>query len=287
MSAETVVCSCTCGEPFDEPAALGEHVATECDGDPIFETDERTTMSDSESDDTEVSILDYAQLASHEYAANVKANGSGEQTVVVDIFEGEVNSIGPDASDIGDDEKQTLLSEMVASVPDTFEQPMTFIRNDHQITGGGSNGSTGGSDGSSDDDDSFDGEIFEEIDADDADEKIDAVDDWLSNYSNVKSDMIDGGWHLEYGKITNPDDGSTEEGVYVDIAPFYCGTDIWDSDSSSYADDDAQDTFKAHREEMTGENGVLREDAVEAVVDDSGDWNEWYNYVPAENVDDL
>lgn len=284
-SEASVPCVCDCGQTFDSPAEAAKHHFHECDGSLITDDEKArqlTTMTD------EISVHDYAQIGSHQYSANVETD-DGDTTVTANLFSGSVEAIGPN-DDLTDEQTQQLLSILVSEVPATFENPVVTIRNDHQISGGGgvANGQGGG--GGSGGDDSFDGDIVSDPDEDTLDGDVELLEEkvgqWLSNYASVKSSMIDGAWDLEVATITNPDDGSSEQGVYIDVAPWYAGSDVWDNSDRAFKDDDAKESFGDHREAM---RGIFSDDdsPVKGVVDDSGEYNEWYNYVPVEDVEDL
>ena len=289
------VAACTCGEQFHDHAEAGNHDAQQCDGTLVFAAEEieevadskAVTMSDS---DSEFNVVDYAQIGSYEYTANVQNGTDDLRTVYVNLFEGEVRPVGPNTKDISSDHKRELITNMVENVPQTFDQPITLIRNDHQVTGVGGGGG-GGNGSSSGDDDSggFDGDVISDpgehdYDAEEAEEN---VDQWLSNYANVKGSMLEDAWSLEFAEITDPDSGESELGVHIDVAPWYAGPDIWDSSDREWADDDASETFGDHREAM---RNIFTDDdsPVEGVAEDNGgDYADWYNYVPADEAADL
>lgn len=287
MSADNAVCACSCGEPFDDPTALGEHVATECDGEPLFDDAAlEITMS---SEETEISIHDYAQIGSHEFATNVETD-DGTQTAVVDLFNGTVDTLGPNATELTDDQQSELLYEMTAAVPKTPEQPFTFVKATANAGGGGGS-STGGGGGSADGsggDDGFDGDIISDPgDTDyDADDLEDQVDEWLNNYANVKSSMIEGAWDTQFRKITDPEDGESELGVYINIDPWH--GPLWDHDAGTFDTDDGKqpDEWADHKDAM---KSIFSDDdsPVRFVVEEGDPYDTWYNYVPAEEVDDL
>lgn len=274
---DTVV-RCGCDEIFESAAEWGNHSATEC---PIGGVDyELVPMSDKETD-TEVSVESYTQIGSHEFAVNIVHHDDHVGQAVADLFAGTVEPIGPNPRDVVNDEVRQVLEALISDLPETTDAPFTFVK--QTVNGGvGGGGSGGSSSGGSED--SFDGDIFTEKDG--GDDLVENVEAWLSNYANVKSSMIEGAYSLKYGTITNPGNGESEDGVYIDVAPWYAGSDVWDSDDRSFASDDGKESFGDHRDAM---RDIFSDDdsPVVGVVDDSGEYNEWYNYVPEDVAADL
>lgn len=257
-----------CGQLFETPADLGRHLGPECDG---FD---RVAMADEDTPTVE----SVAQISTSLYGVVLTRDEDSTQYVVADLIDGSVEPKGFNTSGLSDGHQATIIRTLVEQLPDVAEGTIVNVS---ATASGGGGAPAGGSGG--DGEDSFDGDVVNELSGHDDEE--DAVDDWLSNYASVKSSMIDGGWSTTYAELTDPQSGETVEGVHIDVAPFYAGSDVWDSENSTWAHDDAQDEFADHREAM---KGIFKDDSepVELIVDDDDDFG-WYNYVPADAVDDL
>lgn len=257
-----------CGQRFETPEELGSHLGPECGGfDVVDMADEDTPTVDS-----------VAQISTSMYGVVLTRDEDSTQYVVANLADGTVEPKGFNTSGLSDGHEATIIRTLVEQLPDVAEGTIVHVEANSQSGGSAPAGGSGG-----DGEDSFDGEVVNELDGHEDEE--DAVDEWLSNYASVKSSMIDGAWSTTYAELTDPQSGETVEGVHIDVAPFYAGSDVWDSSNSEWAHDDAQDEFADHRKAM---NGIFKDDSepVELVVDDDDDFG-WYNYVPADAVDDL
>lgn len=293
---EVVVCGCD--ETFQTVGEFGDHR----DGCTASDSFDVITMSD----EANTEILQVSRIGPVAYLARFERDaetaesedpsGPRRQFARVDLSNASVDIVGANQTTVGAGGEDEIL-EYIMEVHDDLEDIgsdnlLTAMAIVNSVSGAVPSGAAptaadgaGGAGG--DDGGSFDGEVFEELETDDSEELVEKVEQWLKNFSAVKSDMIEGGYSAKYGRITDPEDGSSEDGVYIDVAPFYAGSDIWDSKNNKWADDDAQEKFADHRAALTGDGGVLREDIVEAVVDDSGEYNDWFNYVPASKAAEL
>lgn len=117
----------------------------------------------------------------------------------------------------------------------------------------------------------------------DPDELTENVDEWLTNYANVKGDLVEGWWDLSLQTLTNPSNGSSNLGVHIELEPF--GHSCWDGDS--WSTDDSKDEWTDHQKAM---RSIFSDDdsPVQAFsVETDDEYDDWYNYVPAEDAEDL
>lgn len=149
--------------------------------------------------------------------------------------------------------------------------------------GDGANGEDG--------DSGFDGDIVDNPGTHDydANELVDAVEDWLSyKADDPTSNLIDGAWECTFKKITDPESGQSDLGVYIESDPWH--GPYWDHDSRSWDTDDGSqpDEWADHNQAMR--ETVFNADGspVEAVVEETdGEYDDWHNYVPAEEAQEL
>lgn len=110
---------------------------------------------------------------------------------------------------------------------------------------------------------------------------VENVENWLSyKADDPTSDLIDGAWHTEFAQL-NDENGNSRLGVYVRFDPW--DGPLWDDSAGQFDTDDGSmpDEWSDHTAEM---RSIFSSDdnPTDSVVDtDAGEYNDYYNYVPA------
>lgn len=119
----------------------------------------------------------------------------------------------------------------------------------------------------------------------DAEQLVANVERWLSNYASVKGDMIEGAYDVSFVEMTDPETGGSELGVYIDDAPWH--GPHWDHDAGHFEGGSQPDEWADHNDAM---RSIYNADdsPVEAIVEENeGGYDDWHNYVPADEAEDL
>lgn len=185
-------------------------------------------------------------------------------------------------------ERNSVVAAVIEAAPSYRPGPQESLTVNVGGAGGG-NGSTGSSGGSSGSDTGqSDVDPVSDPGSDheyDPEALIENVGDWLSNYASVKGDMIDGAWDLEFKKLTNPQNGQSDLGVHIVVEPFAHG--VWDNDSGSWASDDAKERWSDHSAAMRSIFSSDDDPVKGFSVETDDEYDDWYNYVPADEAADL
>ena len=103
----------------------------------------------------------------------------------------------------------------------------------------------------------------------------------------MKTDIIEGDWHLEFAEMNNPEANGTEHGVWIRVDPW--DGSYWDGDSGSFDSEDGSqpDEWADHTAAMR--DIFSSEDIVKgfSVDNPDSDYDDWYNYVPASKAAEL
>lgn len=301
-----------CGKKFEDMAEAGGHIKNDCDGELVdekpeaAESEENETMSENDTADdttTEETDVTATRIGPVTYTVSIGAGDSDE--VEAGIYRANLETGGvetlvstEDTGALAENQKQFVLDQLVRmhrpSVDElAYQQAFELAQNQqpamyaHEAMGGGDGGSSGGSSGGDDGGSNADVDVVTDAPTGhdyDEDELVDNVSEWLSNYANVKGPMIDGAYDLSFVKINDPEGGS-ELGVFIDDAPWH--GPHWDHDAGHFEGGSQPDEWADHNEAM---RSIYNDDdsPVEAVREETdGEYDDWYNYVPADDASDL
>lgn len=297
---------CNCGDRFDDFREFDRHLEEGPEHEP--EAVEIEPMSESESESAD----DGAEEATHENIGWVGGlnfvSKVGDEFYVVNFDHDGDPSV--EQIEVGENGESAALWQVVATQPARPDMDIASIRDVVSLTsdaaalvadaqaviasggaaaaGGGSGGGSAGGGGSGGDDENP-VETSVTVDHDhDLDALVDDVNEWIENYSQVKSDLDPNCVEVEPAQATIPGSwdhslsGETVAGLRLEHGgPWKWTGGGWDNSANEWTDDDEKEAFGASQGTF---RDIMKEDDNGVIY--FGDPH-YENFVPAENIEDL